>query len=289
MDPKALSRLLSPALLPSAYLLTTCITTALPAQSQILVHATSWSLIALYFAFQTGFRSTWSDLRVLRPGSPTAWIAGALLAVSCVLGSVPLDDESVRWTRSLLPLAVHVMRKAGLGVDRDYTSLGSTEKLPANTTTLNSASLLAVLVLAAATILAPAHSRPEAVALGICSTAALALALVLLESTISSRGHGAESDASLWIPWAERDETREPKIFFRNLAAAVSLSCFGASVLLRESLTGSMATPPSLQHIFGGQFTLSERLFVHQWWTAIVAIVLQACCGMLLLAMVRII
>jgi hypothetical protein len=282
MDQKILLRLLSPALLPSAYLLTTSLSAALPAQSQILVHATSWAFIALYFAYQTGFRTAWSDLRAVRAGSAAPWTAGALLAASCVLGSVPLDDESVRWTRALLPLAVQLLRRAGLGSSAGYSSLDP-EK-PAADSSANRASLLAVLVVAAATVLAPAHSRPEAVALGVCGTVALALALVLLEPVVASDGH--ESDSAVWSPWAERDDARESKISLRNFATAVSLSCFIVSTLLGESLTGSMATRPSLSTLFGGQFKPSDMLFVHQSSTAVTAIALAACCGMLLLAMV---
>lgn len=113
---------------------------------------------------------------------------------------------------------------------------------------------------------------------------------MLLEPVISSRfsgSDGVESDASLLYPWAENGGyAKEFKISFRNFAAAVSLSCFIAAILLGESLTGSLAARPSFGSIFGWRFKPSEMLFVHQSWTAIMAIVLGVWCGMLLLAMV---
>jgi hypothetical protein len=127
--------------------------------------------------------------------------------------------------------------------------------------------------------LAPGHSRPEAVALGVCGAVTLALALVLLGRTFH-----AGSEAPLY-PWAERDSARDVKVSMRNFAAAVSLTCFVAAMMLGETYTGSMATRPSLRSVFGGKFTSSEALFVHQSGTAMIAIALGVCSGMLLLAM----
>jgi hypothetical protein len=242
------SRLLGPAFIPASFLLSTVVSELYSSTRSHLLHiAVAWGFIAILLLVRTGHRNESFN---------RSWRAGAMFAMSQICTRAAAERDSIRWTYSIIPLAIYIALKTGSGLNVCSYSVVASEKTPTENS-LQKKIQFAIGIPASFGLLAHGYCSPSASLLGLSGAILLAAAVVWLEQSLEDSyredeiaGRSSERDVKLrrccWI-WS--CSSLHVQVAIRDAAGVIALVCLIASIWVERPFLSPMSVIPSTEDI----------------------------------------
>jgi hypothetical protein len=281
------SRLLGPILIPASFLLSTTVSELYSSTRSHLLHiAVAWGFIAILLLVRTGLRNR----RFSR-----SWRAGAVFAMSQICIRVAAERDSIRWTYSIIPLAIYGALRIGFGLNISTYTVVASEKTPAEDS-LQKNIQFAIASLASFGLLAHGYCSPSASLLGLSGAILSAVAVVWLEQSLEDSyredeiaGRESERDVkSRRCCWIWSCSPLHVQFAIRDAAGVIALVCLVASIWVERPYLSPMSVIPSTEDIRNfSAMGWKQLLFLSELENLIKGIAAELLCAVFLLATVR--
>jgi hypothetical protein len=280
------SRLLGLAFIPASFLLSTTVSELYSYTRSHLLHiAVAWGFIAILLLVRTGHRKISFN---------RSWRAGAVFAMSQICTRIAADRDSVRWTYSIIPLAIYVALRTGCGLNVSSYSVVASEKTPAEDS-FQKTIRFAFAIPASFGLLAHGYCSPSATLLGLSGAILSAVAVVWLEQSLEDSyredeiaGRSSERDVkSRRCCWIWSCSPLHVQVAIRDAAGVIALVCLIASFWVERPYLSPMSVIPSAEDIQNiSAMGWKQLLFLSELEKLIKGIAAELLCAVFLLAMV---